>query len=451
MYYSTTSAYPLQYHLCPPSLLAEEHQPTTSRTDFFMSPTLSDDLHANTIAALQTLTGTKLPEYVHVYHSLMPINTETPTTRVFGYPTWAYRAVSNRDGKVYCLRRIEGYRLTNEKAISIVQVWKTVTCANVVGLHEAFTTRAFGDNSLLFVYDYFPNSKTLEEVHFMRSGSGCMIQEKLIWSYMNQLVSGLKVIHSKGLAARLVDSSRILVTGKARIRFNCSGIFDVLHYEHGHAVAGLQQGDIQNLGKLLVALCTTGSGVTNIAEDLAKALHYIEQYYTRGLYEFARYLLEDQTPPELGEVVRMCSEQLIDSFNDSLVYSSQLEHKLSKEVENGRLVRLLTKLGVATERPEYATDEAWSETGERYPIKMFQDYLFHDGDGEYQDVEIGGGEQARQVRRGVDDLGHILRTLNKLDAGIDEQIMLVSRDEQTYVVMSYKEVSSWIKFHCFFS
>lgn len=39
------------------------------------------------------------------------------------------------------------------------------------------------------------------------------------------------------------------------------------------------------------------------------------------------------------------------------------------------------------------------------------------------------------------DLSHILTNLNKLDAGVDEKIMLTSRDEQSCLVVSYREVS----------
>ena len=38
------------------------------------------------------------------------------------------------------------------------------------------------------------------------------------------------------------------------------------------------------------------------------------------------------------------------------------------------------------------------------------------------------------------DLGHIITCLNKLDAGIDEKIQLISRDEQNVFVLSYREV-----------
>ena len=40
----------------------------------------------------------------------------------------------------------------------------------------------------------------------------------------------------------------------------------------------------------------------------------------------------------------------------------------------------------------------------------------------------------------VVDLGHVLACLNKLDAGSDEKVTLVSRDEQSCFVVSYKEL-----------
>lgn len=147
-----------------------------------------------------------------------------------------------------------------------------------------------------------------------------------------------------------------------------------------------------------------------------------------------------------------------------------------RELENGRLVRLLTKFGFINERPEcvslphappracIAADDAsllrfdhdprWAETGDRYLIKLFRDYVFH---------------QVDETGRPVTDLSHVLTALNKvrtracpppafrcrdshlthrsrsraqLDAGIDEKLMLVSRDEQSCLIVSYREVST---------
>ncbi|KAJ8105585.1 hypothetical protein OPT61_g10083 [Boeremia exigua] len=67
----------------------------------------------------------------------------------------------------------------------------------------------------------------------------------------------------------------------------------------------------------------------------------------------------------------------------------------------------------------------WAETGERYYLKLFRDYVFHQ-------VDANGHP--------VTDLAHVLDCLNKLDAGADEKILLTSRDEQNVLVVSYREV-----------
>lgn len=72
-------------------------------------------------------------------------------------------------------------------------------------------------------------------------------------------------------------------------------------------------------------------------------------------------------------------------------------------------------------------DPRWSETGDRYIVKLFRDLVFHSVD---------------EAGRPVVDLTHILTNLNKLDVGSEERIMLTSRDEQSCLVVSYREVSA---------
>ena len=49
-----------------------------------------------------------------------------------------------------------------------------------------------------------------------------------------------------------------------------------------------------------------------------------------------------------------------------------IDAELTKELENGRLFRLVVKLGFINERPEYDLDPAWSETGDHYMLKLFR-------------------------------------------------------------------------------
>ena len=90
-------------------------------------------------------------------------------------------------------------------------------------------------------------------------------------------------------------------------------------------------------------------------------------------------------------------------------------------------------------------DPQWSETGDRYLIKLFRDFVFH---------------QVNDQNKPVVDMSHVLANLNKvktiwtiywdnnfwkLDVGVDEKMMLMSRDEQSCLIVSYKEVKQCIE------
>ena len=78
------------------------------------------------------------------------------------------------------------------------------------------------------------------------------------------------------------------------------------------------------------------------------------------------------------------------------------------ELENGRLVRLLCKFGFIDERPEFARDLRWSETGDRYIVKLFRDYVFH---------------QVDEAGNPVVNLSHVLTTLNKVGLTVESPSM----------------------------
>lgn len=52
-------------------------------------------------------------------------------------------------------------------------------------------------------------------------------------------------------------------------------------------------------------------------------------------------------------------------------------HTHTRAQANGRLFRVMAKLGFINERPEYRNNPQWSETGDRYLLKLFRDFVFH--------------------------------------------------------------------------
>ncbi|KAI8644265.1 hypothetical protein BD408DRAFT_441906 [Parasitella parasitica] len=382
---------------------------------------------------------TGLPEEVHVYHSLHRI--EEKPGKVLGHSSWMYKAVCRTNGKPYTMVRIEGFRLVNEQAMSIVKQWRKIRHANIVSIREAFTTRAFGDSSLVFVYDYHPCSITLFEAYFSPQAqallharfqaagiNGMPVPETTLWSFITQIASALKTIHSAGLSARTIEPNKIIMTSKNRLRINCAGLVDVLQFDNTADQKRVlyQQEDLFSFGKLIISLaCNTPAPGTSM-----QSFEFMSRFYSPDLKNVAYYLLgKPSMSKSIDEVFVLIGPRLLHELNSSQYYTDTLETSLSNELENSRLVKLMSKLNFINERPEFEKDARWSETGDRYMIKLFRDYIFH---------------QVNEIGVPLVDMGHVVSCLNKLDTGVDENIMLTSRDNQTSIIVSYKELKSCI-------
>ncbi|EME86281.1 uncharacterized protein MYCFIDRAFT_40108 [Pseudocercospora fijiensis CIRAD86] len=445
-YYQDASSFkhPLNYHLYSAigprreNLMAYQR----STSDFFIPDNLREDLQRKADAALQTFANSTLPQHVEYFHSLVALDTNhSKGQSAFGYPSWTYKATSSKDGHTYVLRRIEGFRLTSEASIRTVTSWKRLSNSSMVTVHDAFTGRWFGDSSLVVVTDFHPNSQTLAEKHLMpgrnagRAGSQ-IVPENDLWGYIIQLASALKTIHSANLAAQSVMASKVLLTSKNRVRLNGCGVFDIIKYDQQQSVRESQRKDLQDLGRLILCIAARSPSAH---QNTHKSLELVSKSYSERLRICLAWLV---APPPLPQDVQTqpsakaaeynvealltnIADKVVSCFDSALHYEDAVTTNLMGELENGRLVRLLTKLNVILERPDTSPSAAWSETGERYYLKLFRDFVFHQVDHE---------------GRPVLDLGHIITCLNKLDAGIDEKIQLISRDEQSVFIVSYKEV-----------
>ena len=423
-----------------------------STSDFFIPDNFREDLQRKAEATLQTFANTSLPQSVEYFHSLVALDTSNQKgPSFFGYPSWVYKATSSRDGHSYALRRVEGFRLTNEAAIRTVQNWKRISNSSLVQVHDAFTGHWFNDSSLIIATDYHPLSQTLADKHFNSgrhpgSARPQIIPENDIWSYIVQIASALRSIHEGGLAAQTVTASKILITSKNRLRLNGCCVFDIVQYDQRRPVNELQRADLEDLGRLILSLATRSQTAHH---NIPKSLDVVSRSYTERLRACIAWLI---TPPPLPQegvesvqqseyninvLLTNIADKVVAAFDSTLHLEDDLTTNMMRELENGRIVRLLTKLNVILERPEASTSSSatsstpqpsstsWSETGERYYLKLFRDYVFHQ-------VDADG--------RPVLDLGHIVACLNKLDAGVDEKVQLVSRDEQNVFVVTYREV-----------
>lgn len=438
----TARSYPLQYHLyapAPPPRLTFPLPPhETNAQQLFIDNEIRESLTKKNEATLRAFPSrSHLPEHINVYHSLVPIETSLhQASKVFGVPTTPFKVFSNVDGNPYLLAKIDNLdliRIQNDGPFATIKQWKAVALANVVKLRDAFTSMAFGGKhaSLVMVYDYYPNSNTLQEQHIVRKLGGKLepLNEQVLTGYIIQITCALAALHAQGLAARSsLDITKILVTSKNRVRLAWGGVSDVLEHERDEQAASssshddyllvLQQQDIKRFGKLILDLSLLC--VVPAARD--QSVHCLSGVFSPGFVRIVSALLDsDGTINDFYQT--HLSTALIGFASDTQDGQDYAELQLAGELENARLFRLLTKINFIMDMGDAL------ENGPHYIIKLFREFVFN---------------EVSEVGKPTLNLSRVLTCLNKLDAGIEEKMLLISKDEKSCIVISYKEVKDLI-------
>lgn len=390
----------LQYHLYAPDpplhlkvpLKANERTPET----LFIPNNMREELLKKNHAALQVFpSGGNLPEIVGDYFGLVPLefhNRVSNKDRYQGHQNSLYKVFSNFDGKVYIMRRIHDVKMKESvQLFKPFQDWKKVVNSNVVETKDAFITRAFNDASLCVVHEYFPQSSSLYETHFV-SFSPTPITQDLLWSYLVQLCSAIQAAHTRNLAFNNICLDKVIVTGNpGRVKIGDSCVHDILYFQDERDVLKEQKHDFADLGGLLKDLAAKLVGSQdNTVDSLA-----VDDDFKQVL----NYLLDPKSLKTLPELMALFSHKILPIISSLQTFTEYTESILARELENARLFRLMCKMNFIFGRIESRIDINWSESGEKFPIILFYDYVFH---------------QADETGKPVMDLTHVLRCLNKL-------------------------------------
>ncbi len=362
----------------------------------------------------------RLKEIPKRFINAMPLddpNTNKGTAGSCGYPTVLYKVVNTKDGNLYALRRIDNVRIHAENALNIFQRWKTVQHANVIPLRDAFLHQ----RALFLMHDYIPGAKTVNEFVHQR-GIDHLLPENILWNIITQLLTAIRAIHAAGLAGRGITPFRVLITGHYRARLSCAGVMHILEQQTRTSLIEQQQEDLVMFGRIILILaCMTPRALSNIP----KSIDFLNQRYSPELAKLV--MLPFQQQCNIYDLLALSSQGLINELDSLYLHTDSLENELSKQCESDRMSSLLLKMGLINERPEYGKSIAgsWSETGDRYIIKLFRDYVFHQTDDDGKPWL---------------DMGHIIDSLNKLDLGSNEKILLTSRDGRSILVVSYADI-----------
>jgi PAB-dependent poly(A)-specific ribonuclease subunit 3 len=153
----------------------------------------------------------------------------------------------------------------------------------------------------------------------------------------------------------------------------------------------------------------------------------------------------------------MLAPRILLELEQAEEYSDALETELAKELENGRLFRLLVKLDLLDLS---ADPSSWQEVRTPFAAAIICPFPIgsewerqKSTDRNGHDDQLQGGEQhaLRLFREHVFqqvgesgapmlDFGHVVECLNKLDLGTEERVALVTRDNATVLVAAYKEL-----------
>ncbi|XP_053624955.1 PAN2-PAN3 deadenylation complex subunit PAN3 isoform X2 [Plodia interpunctella] len=427
-----------------PGLAASFYMPETIRSEVYQR---NDDVFLQT----DLRQFPDLPENVEMYSELTPLESAAPHSMAT-----SFRASHRQSGDHYALRRLHAYGAIVTKRL---EMWKQIDHPNVAKLHDYFTTKAFGDHSMVLVYDYHPACVTLMN-KYLSGGTnpvqdangafhdpfssdpdaprpythqknamlravacGALLPEAVLWSLLVQLTAALRAIHTAGLACRTLDPTKVVMNG-CRVRIAWSGCADALH-TNANDVGQAQQEDLTALGRLALALACR----TIHCDNLSASMDLVSRTYSADLKNLILYLLSSSTTRRsVTDLMPMIGARFYTQVEALERRADAFEDQLAREIDNGRLLRILIKLGVVNERPELNMDASWSETGDRYMLKLFRDYLFHA-------VSSDG--------RPWLDQAHVTHCLNQLDTGSEAKVELMSRDEQSVLVVSYAELK-----HC---
>ena len=388
----------------------------------------------------ETRHSLSIPETIQSYHSIYPLENfgasmQQPSC-VASVPMLAMKAVHHGDGAAYMLRRLDGRHLVPtteilERVKKAIDTWSIVANhPNVVGMREAFVSEEFMDTPSMYISsDYHPGACTLEQLYINPLKEGGHLEEKpelseeMIWSYLVQMVCALKAIHSAGLYIGPVamHPSKILVCSPDRIRFGFLGVSDVLVGQQGPIdVQAAQLLDLSALGSLILMLACA-------AKNERASLDQMIVSYSRDLCHVVAGLIASHKGgfQSWRNVAAALGPRLLDEIGSNQSSVDTIAMEMTKEVENGRIARFLMKLNTVVDRAELMGDTRWAETGDRYLLKLFRDFLFHQVDDQGQPLN---------------DWGMAIDAINKTDAGLNEKVMLLSRDETSMLVVSYADI-----------
>lgn len=430
--------------------------PYTPMSDLFMAPQLRNKFQQAPTST--TRNTTVASSKFHHYTAIVNIDAKAMDSSLHrSLSTQVLRTTNRFNGKHVIIRRLVNAPATPAECAAIFDRLRHFRHPNLVPLHSITPTTEFvlGSNDTIVEYRMIKRAKSMQEAFFtpksliastlgasplnsgvaltaLASGSTasavestslpCEITEGLLWSIACQLIGLIRTFHDVQVPLRGLHLSKLMwldVVG--RIYFTGLGLMDIAEPNPNIPLEVLLKLDIQQLGLILLQLAAQSAGIS-IAEGRA-VLQRCHRYSATFMNLVAVCL---DASVDINSLCRGLGERLSIEVGHQAGNTDFLLSECSKEVHNGRLMRLMVKLSFVLESQE-ATE--YADASDRFTLKLFNQYVFN---------------QVDEHNRPRVDWGHVYHSLNKLDCGSEDLVQLISQDSSTILVVSYRDVRTML-------
>ncbi|VDK36838.1 unnamed protein product [Taenia asiatica] len=400
----------------------------------------SEHLRTGRFHLMRNTSPDKSPQQLGPYTSVSPMENAPLPSRSLGLSTQCFRAWCPRLCRHIVLRRVilEPSKTISRDACFLANELCGAKDSSVLRLQDVVPVQEFRDNSVLFVYEFLPCARTLGDIFMMEQTKSSdrviytdMLQERTAWLLLVQLTQAIRFAHKTfHRSVDVLDPSKILIQDGTRLFVNCFGLKDVVnHPTVDNQTTESKVKDFIALGKLMLG-AIVGTGLA--FEKPTEYLPLLDRAVSQELRNLIRDLLSGSVNT-VDALVMATADHVYDNLDAADTLARHLERHALNEVSNGRLFRLVCKLNSVIERQDTRASKhnepEWSETDDRYMLKLFRDYVFHQ-------VDHNGAPYL--------DLAHIVSSLNKVEAGSGENVCLVSRKGEKVIIVTYAEIRDWL-------
>jgi len=223
-----------------------------------------------------------------------------------------YKVKRFSDGKEYALKKVKIPSLKYKEkinALNEVRILASINEKNIISYKEAFYDDP--SQSLCIIMEYASGGDLLRKIQDSKK-RGQFIPESSIWSYLIQLLQGLRTLHSMKILHRDLKSANVFLDGDGKTcKLGDLNVSKIAENGLAHTQAGTPyyaspevwenkpygiKSDIWSLGCVIYELCT------QLPPFRSPNMHLLFQKVTKGNYE----KIPSVYSAELGKVIGMC-------------------------------------------------------------------------------------------------------------------------------------------------